>query len=72
MIRRPRWFIFTRKVRAHWGNRCALCNDGGPLEVHHRTYERFGHEELTDCVPLCRKRCHPFADQARRATKGTA
>jgi len=52
-ISTPRWSGFARKVRDHWGNRCALCYADGPLEVHHRTYERLGHEELTDCIALC-------------------
>jgi hypothetical protein len=68
MIRTPRWFIFTRRVRAHWGGRCAVCHSDGPLQVHHRTYERFGREEMTDVLPLCRE-CHRFADAARKEAR---
>lgn len=28
-----------------------------PMDLHHRTYERFGHEYLKDLVPVHRK-CH--------------
>ncbi len=37
--------------------RCQVCNAFGWLDVHHRTYERVGREELGDLVVLCRK-CH--------------
>jgi 5-methylcytosine-specific restriction endonuclease McrA len=42
------------------GFRCRTCNasaDTDPLEVHHRTYERLGHELVGDLTALCRK-CH--------------
>lgn len=40
------------------GGRCQLCNaDGCILEVHHRTYERFGNEDLGDLTVLCGD-CH--------------
>jgi hypothetical protein len=68
-LKTKQWMDFARKVRAHWGNRCALCYADGPLQVHHRTYERWRHEVLTDCVPLC-DGCHPLADRAREARKG--
>lgn len=69
MIRTPRWFMFARKVREFWGGRCAACNAVGAKDVHHRTYERMGREEFTDCVLFCRE-CHDRADEARRAAKG--
>ena len=37
---------------------CQMCGiDGVPLEVHHITYERLGHEHYDDLVSLCRT-CH--------------
>jgi 5-methylcytosine-specific restriction endonuclease McrA len=39
------------------GFRCRLCNSNSELEVHHRTYERFGHEDAGDLTTLCRG-CH--------------
>jgi hypothetical protein len=43
------------KRRARW--RCALCNTVGPLNAHHRTYERLGFELPSDLIALCRY-CH--------------
>lgn len=57
------WKEFSRKVKEFWNWRCAVCNahiDDVTLDVHHRTYERLGREELTDCVALCRP-CHKVA-----------
>lgn len=39
------------------GYRCQVCNDGGQLDVHHRTYERRGEEAPGDVTVLCRS-CH--------------
>lgn len=38
-------------------NRCQVCNSPDMLEVHHRTYERVGHEEPSDLTVLCAS-CH--------------
>lgn len=32
---------------------CKVCDDPR-IELHHTTYERLGHERMTDVVPLCR------------------
>jgi hypothetical protein len=37
--------------------RCQLCNTSGLLNVHHRTYERRGCEDMADLTVLCRP-CH--------------
>jgi hypothetical protein len=42
------------------GFRCRICNRGADearLEVHHRTYENFGHELAADLTTLCSD-CH--------------
>jgi 5-methylcytosine-specific restriction endonuclease McrA len=39
------------------GYRCRGCNATDDLEVHHRTYEHFGHEHPEDLTVLCRE-CH--------------
>ncbi len=52
----------------HWKNKrsaklascryaCQICNSNDRLTVHHRTYERMGHEDLEDLTVMCR-RCH--------------
>ena len=40
---------------------CRVCG-GRATDVHHLTYERFGHEDLGDLVSLCR-RCHSKAEE---------
>ena len=44
-------------IKSFWGHRCVLCYSMEDIQVHHRTYERLGREEMTDCVPLCSE-CH--------------
>lgn len=37
---------------------CQNCGEKNkPLDVHHKTYERLGHERMSDLVSLCRQ-CH--------------
>lgn len=43
---------------------CQMCGSGD-VELHHRTYERVGREELTDLIPLC-KGCHSAAHSLHR------
>ena len=51
------WKQRSREARQRAGNRCMLCNRTGPLEVHHRTYTRMGHELPEDLTVLCAQ-CH--------------
>jgi 5-methylcytosine-specific restriction endonuclease McrA len=51
------WRIFALNAKTAAGNRCQLCNATGELHVHHRTYERRGHEEDQDVIVLC-AHCH--------------
>lgn len=47
------------------GKRCQICNSPGPLEVHHRTYERRGAERWMDLTVLC-DLCHGlFSEHGR-------
>ncbi len=53
------------KIRAV-GRRCQVCNQGpGPLDVHHRTYERLGEELDVDLTALCRSCHHLFHEHGR-------
>jgi hypothetical protein len=50
------------------GFRCRICNRGADesrLEVHHRTYENFGHELAADLTTLCAD-CHLVNTDALR------
>lgn len=57
-LRSP-WWKFIRHVKIDdAGQNCQLCSaTEGQLDVHHRTYERLGDEQLDDLTVLCRK-CH--------------
>jgi hypothetical protein len=51
------WNRLRDKAHERAGNRCQVCNAGGLLDVHHRTYERRGAELPEDLIVLCRS-CH--------------
>jgi len=47
---------------------CRICNGSEPvvqLQVHHRTYERLGHERVGDLTALCAD-CHRAATDSLR------
>ena len=44
------------------GHRCQGCGTTIDFHVHHRTYERFGHELLEDLITVC-VTCHGFIHQ---------
>lgn len=56
-LRTEHWRAVSRRARERAGRRCQLCNEGGSLEVHHRTYERLGCELDEDLTVLCGS-CH--------------
>ena len=56
-LKTDHWKQMRNMALAQAGNRCQLCNNEKGLQVHHRTYERVGHEDLKDMTVLCR-RCH--------------
>ena len=51
------WKVRRAKALARAEHRCQVCNSDKRLEIHHRTYERLGHERDADLVVLCRS-CH--------------
>lgn len=50
-----------QRIRAyaldHAKRRCQVCNSGGKVDVHHRSYEHRGEERFSDVIILCRD-CH--------------
>ncbi|PLS85251.1 MAG: hypothetical protein CYG60_13590 [Actinobacteria bacterium] len=61
------WGARRNRALLQADNRCRICGSTQRLEVHHRTYERLGHELLSDLVVLCR-RCHQlFHDRLPKA-----
>ena len=53
------------------GHKCETCGSEGRLEVHHKTYDRFGQEMAVDLTVLCRS-CHEKADTKRRQSRGAS
>jgi hypothetical protein len=50
------WIELSRAVRQA-DKVCQRCGFPYELNVHHKTYERLGHEDLKDLILLCRS-CH--------------
>lgn len=51
------WKALRLEVLANAGHRCTGCGSEDNLQAHHLTYERLGHERLTDLMALC-DLCH--------------
>lgn len=51
------WFAKRKLVIERDGHRCQTCHSTERLEVHHATYERLSHEDLSDLITLCHD-CH--------------
>ena len=56
-IQSDEWRLKREWALLFWSRRCVICYSPDFIEVHHRTYERLGHEWLTDLIVLCRS-CH--------------
>ena len=57
-LRSQEWRERRVESLKRWDFACALnARHRSQLEVHHRTYERLGHERQDDLVVLC-ARCH--------------
>lgn len=52
-------------------HKCQTCYSESDLEVHHRTYKRFGKEELEDLITLC-KDCHYAITDSVRGRRSTS
>lgn len=51
------WYYLKKDVIQERGYECEDCGVTRALELHHKTYERLGEEEMGDVELLCR-RCH--------------
>jgi len=65
----PKWRLLRWLKLMQVGFKCQHCGAIRRLDAHHLTYDRFGHERLADIEILCRDKCHPLADEARRRAK---
>ena len=61
------WKALRLKVYEHFHGECQRCHSVLPLEqaiIHHRTYSRFGNENIKDLVLYC-GRCHTIIHAAK-------
>ncbi len=56
-LRTPEWAEKRKQTLIRDDHRCRLCYSNEKLEVHHRTYQRRGREDLNDLTTLCES-CH--------------
>ena len=69
-LQSPIWKTKRNEALAHYGCTCNRCGKYG-TDVHHKTYERVGGNELlTDLEVLCRL-CHDAHHRVEKATLGT-
>lgn len=61
------WRRKRRRKLRRTGGRCEACGLRGRLEVHHRTYERLGHERMGDLRVVC---VHHHASITRKHDQG--
>jgi hypothetical protein len=67
------WLDVKRRYRASRLPQCCLVCGCKSVDLHHRTYKRFGREHLTDLVPLCRDHhdeCHRVIKRRRHGLRG--
>lgn len=74
-IKSPDWQMTRGIAKARAGYKCEKCGSPEGLQVHHKTYDRLGHEWPTDLMVLCdpchvkehraieRKRAEEFSDR---------
>ena len=62
-LKSPHWAKVRKRYRASKLPQVCLGCDNPRVEFHHRTYERLGHERLTDLAPVCSK-CHAASHEA--------
>jgi len=58
-LQTPEWAAKRQQILIRDEHRCRVCNGGEQLNVHHRTYERRGDEDLNDLTTLCQP-CHEY------------
>lgn len=61
----PAWDGLRRRYYEQRPRICHTCGAGDGVQLHHRTYERVGREELDDLMPLCNP-CHGMVHALER------
>lgn len=63
------WLLMRERKFRQVGRRCQKCGYGPyPLQVHHQTYKRLGHEWLSDLQVLCIP-CHEKVTRRTRRNR---
>lgn len=63
------WQLMRLKVFEHFNGECQRCHSVIPFEqsiIHHRTYKRFGNENLKDLILYCHS-CHTIIHKNKKA-----
>ena len=63
----PDWYRRCDRVKARAGRLCEFCRSRPVANVHHRSYDHFGREPLSDLMAVCRA-CHRWIHKLRRGT----
>jgi 5-methylcytosine-specific restriction endonuclease McrA len=61
-LKSPYWRAIRRRVLYRAGNQCEHCGSSQNLQIHHKTYERLGCEQMDDLEALCDS-CHAHHHQ---------
>lgn len=70
-ISSPKWKLVCKRYWAAYGRKCQACGSRNHLHVHHKSYDRFGREPLTDLAGLCNT-CHRAVHAIHRANRGVS
>lgn len=68
-IRSPRWRAKRQQAFKFYGKKCYACRQRKRvMHVHHLTYARLGHEQMSDLMVLC-KECHDEVTKIYRRSR---
>lgn len=65
------WRELREAALARFGRRCAICNSDHHVDAHHRTYERYGGDELLDDLTALCRGCHELFSKLGRLAGGS-
>jgi hypothetical protein len=65
-LKSSRWALVKRWMLDYSGGKCERCGSRKNLQIHHRTYERLGHELLPDDLQVLCGTCHKALHESRK------
>lgn len=63
-----RWRDVRNTALLSYSHKCAVCGNKKDVHVHHRNYDSFGNENISDLVVVCRM-CHFYIHPKAHMTK---